>query len=91
MNTYSYLTFVPRIGTIYPRRSNKGFSSIFYVGFRVRRKPPEEARRTYRPKLYTYNYKDEVNSPNIQSDNNDYFIQEFITLVLVDSFPLEFE
>ena len=55
---------VNRIRTIYPRRLNLGFSSMFYVGSRVLRNTPEEGRMAYRPKRY----KNEGNSPNILSD-----------------------
>ena len=36
----------------------------------VHNETPEEDRRTYRPKRFEYNNKDEVNSPNILSNNN---------------------
>ena len=43
---------------------NKGRSSKFRVGSRVRQ-TPEEGRRTYRPKRCGNNNKDEDNSPNV--------------------------
>ena len=55
---------VNRIGTIYPGGLNKGFSSKFCVGSRVRYQTPEEGRSTYQPKRCEYN-KDMVNSLNI--------------------------
>ena len=61
---------VNRIETFYPCGSNKGFSLRFCVDSRVRHETPEEGRTTYRPKRWDYNNKDEVNSPNILSDNN---------------------
>ena len=60
---------VNRIGTIYPSDSNKGFSSEYWVDYRVRHETHEEGRRTYQPKRCVYNNKDEVNSTNILSDN----------------------
>ena len=53
---------VNKIETVYPRWLNK-----------VRHETLKEDRRTYRPKCENNN-KDEVNSPNILSDNN--FISE---------------
>ena len=45
-----------------PRRFNKGHSSKFREGPRVRQ-TPEEGRRTYQPKHCGNNNKDEDNSP----------------------------
>ena len=50
-----------------PRGSNKGLSSKFREGSRVRQ-IPEEGRRTYRPKRCGNNNKDEDNSPNTLKD-----------------------
>ena len=61
---------VNRIGTVYPWGSNKGFSSRFCVDSQVWHETPEEGWRTYQLQYYDYNNKDEVNSPNILSDNN---------------------
>ena len=47
----------------------RGRSSKFREGFRVRQ-TPEEGRRTYRPKRYGNNNKDEDNSPKTLSDKN---------------------
>ena len=70
-NTLS--TYIPviinRIGTIYPCISNKGFSLRFRVDSRLWHETPEEPRKTYRPKRCEYYNKDEVNSPNILSNN----------------------
>ena len=52
-----------------PRGFNKGRSSKFREGFRVRQ-TPEEGRRTYRPKRCWNNNKDEDNSPKILNDKN---------------------
>ena len=49
------------------RGFNKGRSSKFRVGYRVRQ-TPEEGRRTYRPKRYGNNNKDEDNSPKSLND-----------------------
>ena len=62
---------VNRNETVYPRGSNKGFSSSFYVDSWVRSETPEEGRRTYQVKCCEYNNKDEVNSSNILSNNNN--------------------
>ena len=50
-----------------PRGFNKGRSSKFHEGSRVRQ-TPEEGRRTYRPKRYGNNNKDEDNSPKTLND-----------------------
>ena len=63
---------VNRIGTIYPCGLNKGFSSRYWVGFRVWHEMPEEGQRMYQPKHCEYNNKDEVNSLNILSDKKKY-------------------
>ena len=52
-----------------PRGFNKGRSSKFREGSRVRQ-IPEEGRRTYRPKRYWNNNKDEDNSPKNLNDKN---------------------
>ena len=48
---------------------NKGRSSKFREGSRVRQ-TPEEGRRTYRPKRCGNNNKDEDNSPKNPNDKN---------------------
>ena len=50
-----------------PRGFNKGRSSKFREGYRVRQ-TPEEGRKTYRPKRCGNNYKDEDNSPKTLND-----------------------
>ena len=52
-----------------PRGFNKGRSSKFREGSRVRQ-THEEDRRTYRPKRYGNNNKHEDNSPKTLNDNN---------------------
>ena len=52
-----------------PRGFNKGRSSKFREGSRVRQ-TPEEGRRTYRPKRCGNNNKDEDNSPKNLNDKN---------------------
>ena len=52
-----------------PRGFNKGRSSKFREGSRVRQ-TPEEGRRTYRLKLCRNNNKDEDNSPKTLNDKN---------------------
>ena len=61
-----------RIRTDDPRGFNKGRSSKFREGSRVRQ-TPEEGRRTYRPKRYGNNNKDEDNSPKTLNDENQSF------------------
>ena len=51
------------------RGFNKGRSSKFHVGSRVRQ-TPEEGRKTYRPKRRENNNKDEDNSPKTLNDKN---------------------
>ena len=51
------------------RGFNKGRSSKFREGFRVRQ-TPEEGRRTYRPKRCENNNKDEDNSPKTVNDKH---------------------
>ena len=57
------------IRTDVPRGFNKGRSSKFHEGSRVRQ-TPEEGRRTYRPKRCGNNNKDEDNSPKTLNDKN---------------------
>ena len=57
------------IGTGVPRGFNKGRSSKFREGSRVRQ-TPEEGRRIYRPKRCGNNNKDEDNSPKTLNDKN---------------------
>ena len=66
-----YLTLLPVYGirTSDPRGFNKGRSSNFRVGCRVRQ-TPEEGRRTYRPKCCGNDNKDEDNSPKSLNDKN---------------------
>ena len=52
-----------------PRGFNKGRSSKFREGSRVR-KTPEEGQRTYRPKRCGNNYKNVDNCPKILNDKN---------------------
>ena len=52
-----------------PRGFNKGLSSKFRVGSRVRQ-TPKEGRRTYQPKRYGNNNEDEDNSPKTLNDKN---------------------
>ena len=61
---------VNRIGTVYPCGSNKGLSLKFCVDSRAQHETPEEGQRIYRPKHCDYNNKDEVNGPNILTNNN---------------------
>ena len=52
-----------------PRGFNKGHSSKFREGSRVRQ-TPEEGQRTHRPKRCGNNNKDVDNSPKTLNDNN---------------------
>ena len=58
-----------RIGTVYPCGSNKGFSSRFCMDSQVLHETLEEDQGTYQLKHCEYNNKDEVNCPNILSNN----------------------
>ncbi len=58
-----------RIRTGDPCGFNKGRSSKFREGSRVRQ-TPEEGRRTYRPKRCGNNNKDEDNCPKTLNDKN---------------------
>ena len=75
-----YLTLVPSYGeqnqNRRPRGFNKGRSSKFRVGSRVRQ-TPEEGRRTYRPKRCGNNYKDDDNSPKTLNDKKVFVIYTF--------------
>ena len=64
-----------------PRGFNKGRSSKFFEGSRVRQ-TPEEGRRTYRPKRCGNNNKDEDNSPkNLNDKNQQASSQKFRQLI----------
>ena len=56
------------------RAFNKGRSSKFREGSRVR-KTPEEGRRTYRPKHCGNNNKDEDNSLKTLSDEMNFYLK----------------
>ena len=56
-----------------PNGLNKGRDLKFCEGSRVRQ-TSEEGRRTYWPKRYEYNNKDEGNSPKILNDKNITFV-----------------
>ena len=76
----SGLQMFVELGNIH--RFNKGRSSKFREGSRVRQ-TPEEGRRTYRPKRYGNNNKDEDNSPKTLNDKKNIaglWIREFIPL-----------
>ena len=64
-----YIVMANGIRTGDPRGFNKGRSSKFREGSRVRR-TPEEGRRTYRPKRCGNNNKDEDNSPKNLNDKD---------------------
>ena len=64
-----YPVMANRIRADDPCGFNKGRSSKFRVGFRVRQ-TPEIGRRTYRPKHCGNNNKDEDNNPKTLNDKN---------------------
>ena len=71
------------IRTSDPCGFNKGCSSKFREGSRVRQ-TPEEGQRTYRPKRYGNNNKDEDNSLKTLNDNNHQASsQKFRQLILI--------
>ena len=59
---------VNNVWTAYLWGSNKGFSLRVCVDSWVWHETPEEGRMTYQLKCYEYNGRDEVNSPNIVSN-----------------------
>ena len=63
-----------------PRGFNKGRSSKFREGSRVRQ-TPEEGRRTYRPKRCGNNNKDEDNSLKNLNDKNNTFGKDMNPLI----------
>ena len=68
-----------------PRGFNKGRSSKFREGSRVRQ-TPEEGQRTYRPKHCGNNNKDEDNSPeNLTDKNQQALSQKFRQLILFNT------
>ena len=71
-----------------PRGFNKGRSSKFCEGSQVRQ-TPEEGRRTYRPKRYGNNNKDEDNSPKSLNDKNQSFLCEFVWFQVTNDNPLK--
>ena len=71
MTKHFPLVMINRIETFYPCGSNKGFSSRFSVDSRVLHETHEDGRRIYRSKHCENYNKDEVNSPNILSNNNN--------------------
>ena len=69
-----------------PRAFNKGRSSKFCEGSRVRQ-TPNEGRRTYGPKRCGNNNKDEDNSPKTLNDkNHQALFQKFRQLILLTVF-----
>ena len=69
--THLYPDMANGIRTGDPRGFNKGRSSKFREGSRVRQ-TPEEGRMTYRPKRCGNNNKDEDNSPKNLNDKKLY-------------------
>ena len=68
--TGSHIVLISMFGRF--RRFNKGHSSEFCEGSRVRQ-TPEEGLRTYRQKRYGNNNKEEDNSPETLNDKNSFF------------------
>ena len=65
-----------------PRDFNKGRSSKFREGSRVRQ-TPEEGRRTYRPKRCGNNNKDEDNSSKNLNDKNTFKdLRKFLLIIV---------
>ena len=60
---------------------NKGRGSKLHVGFQVRQETLEEGWRTYRPKRYEYNNKDEDISPKILNDKE---LSSFVSEIQLD-------
>ena len=78
-----------RIRTGDPRGFNKGRSSKFREGSRVRQSP-EESQGTYRPKRCGNNNKDEENSPETLNDKkSSIFLDIFLILKFIKIYFLE--
>ena len=73
------------IRTADPCGFNKGRSSKFHVGSRVRQ-TPEVGRRTYRPKRCGNNNKDEDNSAETLNDKNYSYVSLKVQLNISHSF-----
>ena len=71
-----------------PRGFNKGRRSKFHVGSRVQQ--TEEGRRTYRPKRYGNNNKDEDNSPKTVNNKELTVLFQIIQLSISHLFALSF-
>ena len=72
-----------------PRGFNKGRSSKFREGSRVRQ-TPEEGRRTYRPKRCGNNNKDEDNSPKNLNDKSSLNLSIFFLFSFVEGYQFSF-
>ena len=70
-----------------PAGFNKGRSSRFCGGSRVRQ-TPEEVQRTYRLKRYGNNNKDEDNSPKTLNDKNQQASSQKFRQLTVDVGPI---
>ena len=79
LNTYTRLWLTESEQAI-PRGFNKGRSSKFREGSRVRQ-TPEEGRRTYQPKRCGINNKDEGNSPKTLYDKEDKVLQILLEII----------
>ena len=62
---------------------NKGCGLRFCVGSQVQQETPEESQRTYWPKRYEYNYKDEDNSLKTLTDKVQALSQKFRHLIYI--------
>ena len=57
-----YLVMVIGVEAGFPLELNKGPSSKFRLGSKVRQETPEEGWRTHQPKRFEYSHKDDDNS-----------------------------
>ena len=73
-----------------PRGLNKGSSSKFRVGSRVRQGTPEEGRTTYRPKYDEYKYEDEDNYPKTLNDKTHQASSQKFRQMLPAFFPQKY-
>ena len=79
LRPYSGVCRTNGIRTDDTRGFNKGRSSKFHEGSRVRQ-TPEEGRRTYRPKRFGNNNKDEDNTPKTLNDKK---VQNIVRQIFV--------
>ena len=82
---------INRIRANYPYDLNKGCSSKFCVGSRVRQETPEEGQRKFWTKRCKYNNKDEGKSPKTLNDKIKYSYQmQIICSYMISSIHINY-